>query len=245
MADPEEVREKSPEKKVKVCHKGPYRVTGGVPLSLERITPDSDGYARSWKVETHYPVEDEYLLCRCGRSSTKPFCDRIHEKVGFFGTETASREPYLSQSEVTDGPGLRLTDALILCASARFCDRAGGIWSLTARSGDAGARETAIEEAANCPSGRLVVWEKATGKAIEPELPPSIAAVGYPQEDLLGPLWVRGGIPVESAEGMLYEVRNRVTLCRCGHSFNRPFCDSSHLRWSGNRPIRPPGPKRE
>ena len=31
-----------------------------------------------------------------------------------------------------------------------------------------------------------------------------------------------------SAEGKLYEVRNRVTLCRCGKSTNKPFCDSSH-----------------
>jgi CDGSH-type Zn-finger protein len=43
-----------------------------------------------------------------------------------------------------------------------------------------------------------------------------------------GPIWVRGGISVYSGQGMLYEVRNRVTLCRCGKSTNKPFCDSSH-----------------
>jgi len=41
-------------------------------------------------------------------------------------------------------------------------------------------------------------------------------------------LWVRGGIPVTSANGFHYEVRNRVTLCRCGTSKNKPFCDGSH-----------------
>jgi CDGSH-type Zn-finger protein len=43
-----------------------------------------------------------------------------------------------------------------------------------------------------------------------------------------GPLLVRGGIPVESEDGRPYEVRNRVTLCRCGHSRNKPFCDGTH-----------------
>src|SRR6266536_1245907 len=45
-----------------------------------------------------------------------------------------------------------------------------------------------------------------------------------------GPLWVRGGVPVEAADGFEYEVRNRVTLCRCGYSKNKPFCDGSHVR---------------
>ncbi len=49
-----------------------------------------------------------------------------------------------------------------------------------------------------------------------------------PQEGVSGPLWVRGGIPVVSADGTPYEVRNRVTLCRCGASQNKPFCDGSH-----------------
>jgi CDGSH-type Zn-finger protein len=39
---------------------------------------------------------------------------------------------------------------------------------------------------------------------------------------------VRGGITIESADGVPYEVRNRVTLCRCGRSDNKPFCDASH-----------------
>lgn len=89
-------------------------------------------------------------------------------------------------------------------------------------------RQIAIEEAANCPSGRLIVWDK-NGHSVEPDLDPSIALVVLSGHGIVGPIWVRGGIPVESADGHLYQVRNRVTLCRCGKSKNKPFCDSSHI----------------
>jgi hypothetical protein len=42
-----------------------------------------------------------------------------------------------------------------------------------------------------------------------------------------GPLWVRGGIPVIAADGQAYEVRIRMTLCRCGKSENKPFCNGA------------------
>jgi hypothetical protein len=121
-----------------------------------------------------------------------------------------------------------MTDAEILCASARFCHRGGDIWDLVPRSNEARARKTTIEDASDCPSGRLVVWDKKTGEAIEPHLEPSIGLVEDPSKGVSGPIWVRGGIPIESADGTLYELRNRVTLCRCGKSSNKPFCDSSH-----------------
>jgi len=93
----------------------------------------------------------------------------------------------------------------------------------------------AIEEAKDCPSGRLVVWDKKTGEAIEPEFDQSIGLVDDPQKGEKGPIWVRGGIPVESADGVDYEVRNRVTLCRCGKSSNKPFCDGNHIQTQRRR----------
>jgi len=150
-------------------------------------------------------------------------------KVHFDGTETASHASYLEQAEEIKGPDLKLTDSQSFCASARFCHRAGGTWNLTKQSGDPRAKKTAIEESCDCPSGRLVTWDN-NGKAIEPGFEPSIGLVKDTQAGKMGPLWVRGGIPVESAGGKTYEVRNRVTLCRCGKSSNKPFCDGSHLK---------------
>lgn len=217
------------ERKIKVSENGPYLVSGGMPLVEQVISTDDEGYSQEWREGSKYPSREKYALCRCGQSKNKPFCSGTHMKVNFNGAETACRDLYVDQAEEVDGPALKLTDAQDLCASARFCDRAGGIWNLTQRSGNTEAKRIAIEEAGNCPSGRLVVWDKITGKAIEPEFERSIGLVEDPQEGVSGPIWVRGGIPVESADGIAYEVRNRVTLCRCGKSSNKPFCDGSHL----------------
>ncbi len=213
--------------RVTVRKNGPFLASGGIPLSLGIIGIDSDGFSHEWRDGKAYLLQEQYSLCRCGQSKRKPFCDGTHSKVGFDGTETASRESYLDQAERIEGPALTLTDARILCAAARFCDRAGGIWDLVQQSDSPQARGIATEEAANCPSGRLVVWD-GEGKSLELQFEPSIVVVEDPKEGMNGPIWVRGHIPVESADGSVYETRNSVALCRCGRSSNKPFCDGSH-----------------
>jgi CDGSH-type Zn-finger protein len=44
-----------------------------------------------------------------------------------------------------------------------------------------------------------------------------------------GPIWVKDNIDIISSDGKLYEKRNRITLCRCGKSNNKPFCDGVHV----------------
>ena len=217
-----------PAAKVEVTRDGPYLVSGGLPLQTEVIGTDREGDSVTWKPGAKFPAKASYALCRCGHSASKPFCDGSHSKVGFDGTETASREPYSKQANLTEGPAMSLTDAEALCAFARFCDPKGRIWNLVNRTDDPGAREIFIQEACDCPSGRLVAWDNATGKAIEPKLDPSVALIEDPAKGCSGPVWLRGGVQVVAADGFTYEVRNRVTLCRCGASQNKPFCDGQH-----------------
>jgi CDGSH-type Zn-finger protein len=215
--------------KITVSKNGPYIVTGSVPLIQEEICNDEEGNCRTWREVKRFPVQAQYALCRCGHSKNKPFCDGTHAKIHFNGTETAGDEPYLDRPKIIRGPELELADYECLCAHARFCMRAGGIWNLTRQSGIPEAKETAVEEAGNCPSGRLVVRDRKSGEPIEPELEKSVVVIEYPVRGEHGPLWVRGGIPVVSADGKGYTVRNRLTLCRCGKSGNTPFCDGSHV----------------
>jgi CDGSH-type Zn-finger protein len=221
----------SPKKtrRIKVTKDGPYIVTGGVPLARESIVIGGDGEPVKWEKGPDYPDRDKYALCRCGASRDKPFCDGRHFEIAFDGTETAGRGTYLEQAEKTVGPGLDLTWSPEFCAVARFCHRGEEAWGYAERSDDPEARKTAVEEACNCPSGSLVAWDKTTGAAIEPEFEASISVIENPEAGTSGPIWVKGGIPIESADGFEYETRNRVTLCRCGQSKNKPFCDGRHI----------------
>jgi len=214
--------------RIVVTENGPYVVTGHVPLAVQVIMPNEAGQSWDWVEGAVFPVRASYKLCRCGQSQSAPFCDGSHTAVGFDGEETASRESVASQSEISEGPSLTLSTAENLCAFARFCDPAGKIWSLIDRTDEPPVRELVIREAMHCPSGRLVLHDNDSGAEIEEELPPSIGVVEDPVVGCSGPLWIRGGITVESADGTVYERRNRMTLCRCGASANKPFCNGSH-----------------
>jgi len=227
-AEDEGIDKANYEHEIRVTKNGPYLVSGKLPIFEQIITVNKEGIPVEWRSGKKYPLQEKCSLCRCGESKNEPFCDGTHTKIGFEGTEVAVDEPYLRQVKIIQGSTLKLTDFVALCVSARFCERAGGIWNLIQRSDDLDARRVATEEAGDCPSGRLVVWDKKTGEAIEPEFERSIGLVEDPSRESSGPIWVRGGIPIRSADGKTYEVRNRVTLCRCGRSSIKPFCDSSH-----------------
>ena len=214
--------------RVTVSENGPYIVTGDIPLAKQTITTNAEDGSEAWQEGSAVAHRETYALCRCGASQTKPFCDGSHLKIGFVGTETASRDTYLDQAKLLDGPILQLTDAESVCAFARFCDPNGNVWSQVSQTDDRGVRTMFIRQVNECPSGRLVAWDKSSGKPIEPALPVSIGLIEDPDQQCSGPLWLRGGIPVVAADGFEYEVRNRVTLCRCGESKNKPFCDGTH-----------------
>ena len=218
-----------PDAKIQVTKNGPYLVSGNIPLYRMIIKCDQKTNIPSeWLITGKYKTHEKYILCRCGQSSNKPFCDGTHFKVNFDGTENMDDLTYEKIAKQIDGPQLTLKDAEILCASARFCHRGGDIWDQIPQSDDPKLKENCIRNACDCPSGRLVVVDKATGKAVEPALDQAIGAIEDPAIGIDGPLWIRGRIPVYSADGKPYEVRNRVTLCRCGKSTIKPFCDSSH-----------------
>jgi CDGSH-type Zn-finger protein len=211
--------------KIKVSKDGPYLVSGGVPLCDADIRLNKEGESLDWRKGDAFPAKETCALCRCGGSSNKPFCDGTHLQNEFDGAETA---PHVPEPAVRiEGPALDLDDAEKLCSGARFCDRAGSIWKLV-KQGDEESVNTATEEAANCPSGRLSLSNKK-GQSLEEEFDPGISVTHDPKAEGMGPLWVKGGIPVEGADGEPYQPRNRATLCRCGKSKNKPFCDRSHL----------------
>jgi CDGSH-type Zn-finger protein len=222
-----------------VIQNGPYVVRGGVGLKIQSIGVDAEGASETWVEEETLEVGAKYSLCRCGHSKEAPFCDGTHREIGFDGTETALKTPYDEVKEVVDGPRVQLEDARCFCAMARFCDRGKDAWDGAAVADDDAALEHLRSQVADCPSGRLRLRNKATGELIEPSFPLEIIVSEDPSEGCSGPLWVRGGIVLEGADDVRYEVRNRMTLCRCGASKNKPFCDGSHveIKYRAHRPL--------
>jgi CDGSH-type Zn-finger protein len=65
-----------------------------------------------------------------------------------------------------------------------------------------------------------------------------------------GPLRLEGELAIHDAQGNLYGLAGRtvISLCRCGLSENKPFCDGAHKREGFQsecvaRELSPPVPK--
>ena len=218
------------ETKITILPGGPYKVSAGIPLKQAVIKTGPEGESLGWAEGKQYTVPEgqPYTLCRCGRSKNKPFCDGKHLQLGVWGAETAEKEPYLDGCQLYEGASINLYDNENLCASVRFCTVGQGVWQATLDSDVKANRALAIQQAADCAAGRLTVALK-DGTLLEPDLPKEISPITDTAAGMQGPLWVKGGILLEGADGEVYEVRNRMTLCRCGESKNMPFCDITHL----------------
>jgi CDGSH-type Zn-finger protein len=58
---------------------GPYKIVGPVTI----VDPDGHPF--------ELPEGSGIVLCRCGHSQTKPFCDSSHKRVGFVADDTCER----------------------------------------------------------------------------------------------------------------------------------------------------------
>jgi CDGSH-type Zn-finger protein len=211
-----------PEMQVEVTEDGPY-IVRSTPLVRTGVVESEYGESIAWEPDDPMDAGRSYSLCRCGGSSTKPFCDDTHRTNGFDGTEVADHGPRADRARILEGDGVEVTDDPSLCTHVGFCTtRRTHIWEMVAETSDPEVRERLISMISKCPSGRLAHRPSAAEPEVEPPYPASVAVVRD------GPLWVRGGVQVIGADGVPYERRNRITLCRCGHSQNKPFCDGTH-----------------
>ena len=213
--------------KIKVTKNGPYIVTGNVPIYKETMFCDETGSSIGFKDKEKLEGGETYALCRCGNSKNKPFCDGSHMSHDFDGTEVASKKIYEENLTIFETDKVKLYDAVELCDHSRFCQAKGGIRSLMEK-GDKESIAIAKEQAANCPSGRLLIFDKETMEFVEKAYDKEIVIISDECKDLEGPIWVKGGIAIESEDGEPYEERNRITLCKCGKSGHKPFCDGRH-----------------
>lgn len=196
---------------VRIAPNGPYLVKGEIPLrgSDERVLQ----------------APASYVLCRCGGEGTKPFCDGTHLHNGFDGRETADRGSVENRWSAYRAQELTIFDDRSICAHAGVCTgNLATVFKLGAEPwiDPDGAPADAIKAIIDrCPSGAL-------SYAASDDIP----GAGTPATRIAllknGPIAVDGNVPLSASDEAPYATPNRFTLCRCGGSGNKPFCDGSH-----------------
>lgn len=212
--------------KIKIAKNGPYIIKGLKKLVIKESILNKSHVLEEKEIRQMDP-SDEYYLCRCGQSDKKPFCDGSHIKNNFNGDEIADKTAYINRSKLYEGDKMQLLDDE-RCAFARFCHRERGeVWTLTENSDDRENMKEAVEGASACPAGRLTAV--VNGELIENHYEDEVAVFQDPQKSVSAGLNIKGDFLLEGGSGYQYEKRNRLTLCRCGHSRNKPFCDATHV----------------
>lgn len=166
--------------------------------------------------------QDTIALCRCGESQNKPYCDGTHKRIGF---SSAVDNPKEGKWQDYVGKDITIHDNRRLCAHAGECtSRLASVWRMGEKpwiDPDGAAVDAIIEVIGKCPSGALSysidgqhAGEDGADECI------SICANG--------PYQVTGSIALNDPSRDADAPTGKYTLCRCGASKNKPFCDGSH-----------------
>lgn len=140
------------------------------------------------------------------------------------GAAAANAAPstVLDGVEIAEGQALTLMFEAKRCIHARFCVTGAPMVFLANVQGpwihpDAIDPERLVDIAHACPSG-AIRYARKDGRPQEAAPPVNLMAVRE-----AGPYAVRGALEIDGAPA-----GTRATLCRCGQSKNKPFCDGSH-----------------
>ena len=202
------------------------------PKPKASITPKPDGpyVIRSLEDLSNKrgPIETKptIALCRCGGSANKPFCDGTHARIAFSSARLEGRLP--DTREDYQGEDITIHDNRSICAHAGRCtDGLPSVFrykqepwiDLTAAPSD-----EIIATVRKCPSGALTYSMHGSGPDAQGDGEPTVFVAPN------GPYVVTGSPELLDAALGAGATGKRFTLCRCGGSKNKPFCDGTH--WS-------------
>lgn len=189
---------------------GPYIVKG-----LKKLTN------KNGSIETSETI----ALCRCGASNNKPFCDGTHSKIEFSSEkfEDSPEDKKVSYK----GREITIHDNRSICAHAGYCtDNLASVFRMGKEpwiDPDTESVNDVVAVIKKCPSGALSYTLDGNDKYLKENEPVIKIAPN-------GPYVVLGGIELSGTEWAEGASKTKYTLCRCGVSKNKPFCDGSHWR---------------
>lgn len=160
-------------------------------------------------------------LCRCGHSSSKPFCDGTHAKVNWTDEKKEGRQPRKVDTYV--GAKITIHDDRGICSHAGFCTSGlPKVFQMRTEpwiNADAETVDKIVKTIRKCPSGAL-------SYTIDGGLHNKFADIQEIKITENGPYLVKGTIELKDQDQP--ESEEHFALCRCGKSRNKPFCDGQH-----------------
>ena len=177
-------------------------------------------------------------LCRCGASKNKPFCDGSHNIIGFSSKNKSHEEnndtnnlPVKDKRRDYHGKEITIHDNRKICSHAAECiSNLPSVFKLGSKpwiNADGSKIQDIINAVRKCPSGALSY--SINGDEYKDRTEHSKPTVTVLRN---GPYHITGGIELlgEDIQFGQGASKEHYTLCRCGSSENKPFCDGTHKR---------------
>ena len=170
-------------------------------------------------------------LCRCGASKNKPFCDGTHGIIRFLNNDTEVTETghiVKDKRKSYAGKKIIIHDNRKICSHAAECvNNLPSVFKFDARpwiDPEAATLEESINTIRKCPSGALSYSIDGVEYKDQNERKPMVTVSKE------GPYIITGGVELigdnlQFGDGASKE---HYTVCRCGASRNKPFCDGMH-----------------
>jgi CDGSH-type Zn-finger protein len=205
--------------------KGPYYLINDMEPKVVENIQNSDGKGLS--------TIRGVALCRCGASNNKPFCDGKHGIIRFssenkFDSDYNNRIKNNKKNYV--GKEITIHDNRRICSHAAECvNSLSSVFRLNSKpwiDPKAASVKEIIDTIRKCPSGALSYSIDGIEYRDQADRDPMITVLRD------GPYFITCGIGLigdntQIAEGASKE---HYTLCRCGASNNKPFCDGTHTQ---------------
>ncbi len=176
------------------------------------------------------PIKPTMVLCRCGNSTRKPLCDGSHGDINFSGEKQEDRQP--EKVDVYKGKDIVIYDNRGICSHRGYCSE--GLPAVFRSETepwidpDGAPAEDLIAICEKCPSGALSYGMPNGSRLQEVEGRGPAIRIAPRRYDADGPYDITGGIEMADPGGLQPESQEHYTLCRCGSSKNKPFCDGNH-----------------
>ena len=185
------------------------------------------GLTRMRGADGEIACEPKMALCRCGASQNKPFCDGAHAKVGFSSERSSDAAP--DRVDSYEGQRITIHDNRSICAHAGRCtDGLPAVWRMKQEpwiDADGADVQAIIDVVRSCPSGALSYTLKAGPSDDHGKSPAGEGSVFVAKG---GPYAITGDVELNGQELAEGADPRKLTLCRCGGSKCKPFCDGTH-----------------